>query len=133
MDLGSKATSWALVALIVGLLTWHFTTVAALQLQVRELTISNAQLLLDKVNLTFANTELRDSLEEQSARVRVWETDAAKRKLASEEALAKAVKEGEAWKSKYKTLLSAPPSNPDDQAASLEERFTDYLNERASQ
>lgn len=133
MDMGTKAIAAAALAVVLALLTWHFTYRASMEIQVRDLTISNAQLALDKVHLTFANSDLTDSLNEQSGKVREWEAKAKKRKEEADAALAAAVKEGERWRAKYKGLLSDPPSNPDNQAASLEERFVHYLEARADQ
>lgn len=99
---------------------------------IHELVGANAQLVVDKANLTLSNSELKASLEEQTAKVTEWEAEAERKKKAAAEALAEANKKAEEWRAKYRKLLSDPPDNPNDQAASLEARMKAYLEARAT-
>lgn len=86
----------------------------------------------EKVELTEANGRLVRSLEEQTAKVSAWEAEAERKKKAAAEALAEANRKAEEWRVKYRKLLSDPPDNPNDQAASLEARMKAYLEARAT-
>lgn len=97
-----------------------------------ELILANAQLVVDKATLTASNSELKAGLEEQTAKVSEWEAEAERKKKAAAEALAEANRKAEEWRVKYRKLLSDPPDNPNDQAASLEARMKAYLEARAT-
>lgn len=86
----------------------------------------------EKAKLTVSNSELKASLEEQTAKVSEWEAEAERKKKAAAEALAEANRKAEEWRAKYRKLLSDPPDNPSDQAASLEARMKAYLEARAT-
>lgn len=86
----------------------------------------------EKAALTVSNSELKASLEEQTAKVSEWEAEAERKRKAAAEALAEANRRAEEWRAKYRKLLSDPPDNPGDQAASLEARMKAYLEARAT-
>ena len=121
------------VVVLIGLIGYYKVKVSNLENEVTDLQ-TQLQQTKDALKAAIdANQSLQRAIDEQNKKVEEWAAKAEQAKKEAEAAIAKAKEDAAKWKTKYDKILRAPPSNPQDECASLKDRIDQYLNLRRDQ